>query len=336
MSDRVIAAMAALLTGAMLDALIGDPHSLPHPVRTIGNLIRMLEGLRGIFPHTPAGERTAGVFLVLLTVCITAVSAAGVLILPSILAARLFGPAAGRFIRYAAESISIFYFLAIRSLREESGLVEQALREGSLSDARRAVSMIVGRDTDRLSEEGVAKAAVETVAEGCCDGIAAPLFWYMLLGPVGAWAYKAVNTMDSMVGYRNDRYLHFGFAAAKTDDLANYLPSRLAALLLILSAAILPGYDGRGAYRIWKRDRRNHKSPNSAQTEAACAGALGLRLAGDAWYFGKLVKKPFIGDETRHCEAADIGRAGRLVTAASILMLVIAGVVRSAILAGFS
>ena len=142
--------------------------------------------------------------------------------------------------------------------------------------------------------------------------------------------------MDSMVGYRNDRYLHFGFAAAKTDDLANYLPSRLAALLLILSAAILPGYDGRGAYRIWKRDRRNHKSPNSAQTEAACAGALGLRLAGDAWYFGKLVKKPFIGDETRHCEAADIGRAGRLVTAASILMLVIAGVVRSAILAGFS
>lgn len=181
------------------------------------------------------------------------------------------------------------------------------------------MSMIVGRDTKPLSEAGIARAAVETVAENASDGVIAPLFYLAIGGPLLGWLYKAVNTMDSMVGYKNDRYLHFGRAAAKLDDLVNLIPSRLAALLLIVAAYLLR-YDGKNAYRIWRRDRRNHKSPNSAQTESACAGALGLRLAGDAWYFGKLVPKPYIGDEIHPIEPQDIRRVNRLMYGAAGIM----------------
>ena len=180
--------------------------------------------------------------------------------------------------------------------------------------------MIVGRDTEVLDETGVTKAAVETVAENFSDGVIAPMLYAAIGGPVLGMTYKAINTMDSMVGYKNDRYMWFGKAAAKLDDAANYIPARLSALLLIAASAIAgKDYDAGRAARIWKRDRRNHKSPNAAQTESAAAGALGVQLAGDAQYFGKAVKKPYIGDKVREIEAYDIVRVNRLMQAASFL-----------------
>ena len=180
--------------------------------------------------------------------------------------------------------------------------------------------MIVGRDTEHLTEEGVAKAAIETVAENTSDGVIAPMLYTALGGPVLGFLYKAVNTMDSMVGYKNDKYMYFGRCAAKLDDVVNYIPARISALLMI-AVSFLPGkaYDGKGAWRIWRRDRRKHASPNSAQTEAVCAGSLGVQLAGDASYFGKIVKKPTIGDAHRPVEYEDIKRANGLLYRTAIL-----------------
>ena len=218
------------------------------------------------------------------------------------------------------ETLWCWQALALKGLAAESGRVQAELERGDLPAARKAVARIVGRDTEALPAEGVAKAAVETVAENFSDGVAAPLFYLLIGGAPLALAYKAVNTMDSMVGYKNDRYLYFGRAAARLDDAANYLPSRLAALCWI-GGAFLTGQDGRGAWRIWRRDRRNHASPNSAQTESACAGALGVQLAGPASYFGKRVDKPAIGDPGRPVEPEDIARANRTLYAAGGLAL---------------
>lgn len=301
---------AALAAGFLLDLIFGDPHCLPHPVRAVGRLILFLERLlRGIFPKTVRGELLGGAALAAVTVLAAGGASWGLLA-----AAGHFGETA----RFAMAAVMSYYLLAARSLRDESMKVYRSLKKGDIEEARRNVSMIVGRDTERLDGEGIAKATVETVAENTSDGVIAPVFYLLLGGPVLGWAYKAVNTMDSMVGYRNERYLYFGRAAARLDDLANLLPARLSALLMIASAFLL-GMDGRGAARIWLRDRHCHKSPNSAQTEAVCAGALGVRLAGDAWYFGTLLKKPFIGDETRAVEPGDIKRANRLMYASSVL-----------------
>ena len=225
-------------------------------------------------------------------------------------------PAAG----FALETLWCWQALALRGLADESGKVYAQLAKGDLPAARRAVSRIVGRDTGSLTAAGVTKAAVETVAENFSDGVAAPLFYLLIGGAPLGLAYKAVNTMDSMVGYKNKTYLHFGRAAARLDDAANFLPSRLAALLWI-GAAGLAGFDGRGAWRIWRRDRLRHASPNSAQTESACAGALGVQLAGPAWYFGEYYDKPTIGDDTRPVEPADILRADRMLYLAGFLAL---------------
>ena len=224
---------------------------------------------------------------------------------------------------FALEVFWSFQILAARSLKSESMKVYEALKNGSLEEARKAVSMIVGRDTQNLTEEGVAKAAVETVAENSSDGVVAPLIFLSLGGPVLGFFYKAVNTLDSMVGYKNDRYLYFGRFSAKLDDVLNFIPSRLSGLLLV-AASPLAGLDGKGAWRIFRRDRKNHASPNSAQTEAAAAGALGVQLAGDAYYFGKLYKKPTIGDPLRPVEYEDIRRVNRLMYAAVCLALLIA------------
>ena len=212
------------------------------------------------------------------------------------------------------EAVMTYQILAARCLQVESGKVWKQLKAGNVEAAREAVSMIVGRDTQNLTEEGVAKAAIETVAENTSDGVIAPMLYMALGGPVLGFLYKAVNTMDSMVGYKNDRYLHFGRAAAKLDDVVNFLPARISALLMI-GAAFLSGksYNGRQAWRIWHRDSRKHASPNSAQTESVCAGALEIQLAGDASYFGKVVKKPYIGDPKRQVEYEDIRRANRLM-----------------------
>lgn len=317
--------LAAILAGYLLDLCLGDPHSMPHPVRAIGNLIVWLEKyLRpAVKKHaTERGERRAGVLFVCLVLLVTG-SVAGAILWISRLG--------GIWIQTVVEAVMTYYLLAARSLRDESMAVCRKLEAGEIEEARYAVSMIVGRDTKPLSEAGITRAAVETVAENASDGVIAPLFYLAIGGLLLGWLYKAVNTMDSMVGYKNDRYLHFGRAAAKLDDLVNLIPSRLAALLLIVSAYLLR-YDGKNAYRIWRRDRRNHKSPNSAQTESACAGALGLRLAGDAWYFGKLVPKPYIGDEIRPIEPQDIRRVNRLMYGAAGIMGLLALVMRAVIL----
>ena len=224
---------------------------------------------------------------------------------------------------FALEVFWSFQILAAKSLKSESMKVYAALKEGDLPKARKAVSMIVGRDTQKLTEEGVAKAAVETVAENSSDGVIAPLLFLALGGPALGFFYKAVNTLDSMVGYKNDTYLYFGRFSAKLDDVLNFIPSRISGLLLVL-ASPLAGLSMEGAWKIFRRDRRNHASPNSAQTEAAAAGALGVQLAGDAYYFGKLYKKPTIGDPLRPVEYEDIRRVNRLMYAAVCLALVLA------------
>lgn len=302
--------MTAVAAGFILDLLIGDPHFMPHPVKLIGLLVTKLERL--LRNHGTRGEReerTAGSLLVILVLLITGLTAGTALGL-----AYWIHP----YIGVVLESILCFQLLAVKSLKDESMKVHHALKEDSLLKAREAVSMIVGRDTDSLDEVGITKAAVETVAENTSDGVIAPLLYMAAGGALFGMLYKAVNTMDSMVGYKNETYLNFGRTAAKLDDFCNYIPARLAAYLM-LAASFFLRYDWKNARRIYSRDRYNHKSPNSAHTEAVCAGALGIQLAGDAYYFGTLCKKPVIGDPIRKVDYDDIRKANRLLYGTSIL-----------------
>ncbi len=299
-----------LSAGFVLDLLFGDPVWLYHPVRLIGFLVVRLEKIiRNFFPETKRAERAGGFLL-----------AAAVVFLSTIVPFLLL------FLAYRTsfalglgiESFMCYQILALKSLKTESGRVYRALKEQGLREGRAAVSMIVGRDTKELTEEGVIKAAVETVAENTSDGVVAPMFYLAIGGAVLGFAYKAVNTMDSMIGYKNERYLYFGTAAARLDDLVNFIPARLSALLMIL-AAFLCGMDAKRAASICRRDRFNHKSPNAAQTESVMAGALGVQLAGDAWYFGKRCEKPTIGDKLREIEIEDIRRSHRLLYGTAVL-----------------
>lgn len=293
--------MIAFAVGFLLDLLLGDPHWMPHPVRLMGKGIAGLETVL----YGKEKPMLRGGILTVLILLLTAAAAGGMLA-----AAYLIHPLWGT----AAESIMTYQILAVKCLKTESMKVYDRLENGTLEEARQAVSMIVGRDTGCLDEAGVIKAAVETVAENTSDGVIAPMLYTAIGGPVLGLLYKAVNTMDSMIGYKNERYLFFGRPAAKLDDAVNYLPARISAGLMI-AAAFLGGkeFSGTEAFRIYRRDRRKHGSPNSGQTEAVCAGALGIRLAGDASYFGRLVKKPWIGDDGRPVEAADIKRANTLL-----------------------
>ena len=309
----------AVLGGFLLDAVFGDPAWLPHPVVLMGRCITALENhLRTALPKTPQGELVGGgvvaVVLPLGTLAVTGLACH--------LAAALH-PALG----LALQMFWCAQALAAKGLVQESRNVYRELVKGDLPAARRAVARIVGRDTQALTVEGVTKAAVETVAENASDGVIAPLFYMLIGGAPLALTYKAINTMDSMLGYKNEKYLYFGRCAAKLDDAANWLPSRLAALLWVAAAA-LTGNSARGAWRIWRRDRHNHASPNSAQTESACAGALGVQLAGPAYYFGEYYDKPTIGDPLRPIEPQDILRANRMMYAESVLALVIGLAVR--------
>lgn len=332
----------ACTAGFILDAILGDPVWLYHPVRIIGKWIEILERfLRSLFG---AGERqllAAGVVL-WFAVSMTAFAVPRFLLL----AAESIHPA----LALVLETFWCYQILAAKSLKVESRKVYDRLAEEDLSGARKAVSMIVGRDTQNLTAEQVTKAAVETVAENTSDGVVAPLLFLLLGGAPLGFFYKAVNTMDSMVGYKNERYLYFGRYAARMDDALNYIPARISAVLMVASAFLLgigkkkrdgaqkeenlgnrfgfTGYDGREAWRIFRRDRMRHASPNAAQTEAACAGALGIRLAGDAWYFGKLYHKETLGDDTRRIEPEDIKRAGRLMDITAILTLLVFGGIR--------
>lgn len=316
--------LAAVLAGCFLDLCFGDPRFLWHPVCGIGSLISWLEKkLRKRFPKGETGERRAGLCLVILVLLVTGALSGAIL-----WTAYFLSPYAG----FLIESVMCGQMMAWRSLREESMKVYKAFFSGDVEGARTAVSMIVGRDTKNLSEEGITKAAVETVAENTSDGIIAPLLSMALFGGAGVFLYKAVNTMDSMVGYKNERYLWFGRAAARLDDICNFIPARLSAALMIgagYMCQLLYGfkgkenpYSGRNGLRIFKRDRFNHKSPNSAQTEAVCAGALQIQLAGNAYYFGKLYEKPTIGDPVRPVEYQDIPRANYLMTVTYVLGLI--------------
>ena len=381
-----------LLIAAAVDLLIGDPHWLWHPVQGIGSLINFFEkALRTIFSVPPAKpgtaeinavsirirERIAGALMVILVLAVST----GIIFFLLQLCGRIHP-----FVRLLAEGILCGRLLALRSLGQAGFSVRDPLLRGDIEGARKAVSMIVGRDTDRLDAEGIARAAVETVAENTSDGVTAPLFYMILLGGIGGIFYKAVNTMDSMTGYKNTRYRYFGTAAARLDDVMNFIPARLTALFMIL-ACFLPGKesvfitgtneagvetgeaekpapdmekhkkhtpglekstadrrkpggtrdrsgisekvlipDGAAAFRVWRRDRLKSPSPNSAQTESVCAGALHLKLLGDTWYFGQLHHKEEIGDGGRPVEPGDITRSVRLMNRCTGLMFA-AGIV---------
>ena len=311
--------LMALVIGFIIDFFVGDPHGFPHPIVLIGKLISALEkGLRRLFPATPRGERAAGAVLWVLTVSLSVAVPALILYLCHL---------ASPWLRLAAESVMCWQILAARCLERESMQVYKALESGDIAASRRAVSMIVGRDTAALDDAAVTRAAVETVAENTSDGVVAPLLFLAVGGAPLGFFYKAVNTMDSMLGYTDPPFTHIGLLPAKADDVVNYLPARFSALLM-LAAGFLMGMDVKNGWRIYRRDRHNHASPNSAQTEAMCAGLLGLRLAGDAWYHGVLHRKPFIGDPVREIRHDDIPRTCRLMYLTALLALLLCGGVK--------
>ena len=315
----IVYSCCGLVIGFILDMLIGDPQWLYHPIRLIGKLISVSEGfIRKRFSRTADGECSAGAVMAVFVCAVTFLTASVVSSAAYVINVYLY---------IAVEGVMCYFLLAAKSLKTESMKVYKALRQNDIEGARHAVSMIVGRDTSGLDEKGIIKAAVETVAENTSDGVAAPLIFTAIGGAPLGFLYKAVNTMDSMVGYKNDKYINFGRAAARLDDVMNFLPSRISALLMIAAAFILR-LDYRNAAKIFRRDRLKHASPNSAQTEAVCAGALDVRLAGDAVYFGKIYKKDFIGDDIRSVENEDIARANRLMYVTALLALFVAAVAK--------
>lgn len=316
--DLFICSTVALFFGILLDFILGDPHGWWHPVIGIGKIITKTEKIvRNIFPKTKKGERVGGIVLAVVVILLSVA-------IPAVLlyAAYWIHPIVGMVL----EAVMCYAMLAAKSLKTESMKVAEALEQDGVEAGRKAVSMIVGRDTERLDETGVIKAAVETVAENTSDGVIAPLIFMGIFGALGGFFYKSINTMDSMIGYKNEKYQYLGTAAAKLDDVVNFIPARISAMMMILSA-FLCGMDGKGAFRIFKRDRYNHASPNSAQTESVMAGALGVQLAGDAWYFGVKHEKPTIGDAKRTVELLDIRRSNRLMYATTVLTaLVVMGI----------
>lgn len=315
--------LVALVMGYILDLIFGDPYWMPHPVRFIGNLISILEKvIRRFMPKTKRGEYIGGIIFTVMVVSIS-------MVIPLVII--LIAKTINKYLALIVESFMCYQILATKSLKVESMKVYDELAKNDLPSARKAVSMIVGRDTKDLTFSGVAKAAVETVAENTSDGIIAPMIFIAIGGAPMGFFYKAINTMDSMVGYKNEKYMNFGRFAAKLDDVVNYLPARISAYQMILSSFFLR-YDYKNAFKIYKRDRYNHASPNSAQTESVCAGALDVQLAGNAYYFGKLYEKPTIGDDIREINYDDIKKANRLLYCTSFISIVIISVIKISII----
>lgn len=321
----------AFIAGFVLDLLIGDPHFIPHPVRLIGSLIFFCDKRLNCDAGYNISEKKLNLIkykrgMLLAFTVIFATFAISVIIIVAAYSINLYAGV-------IAEAVMTWQILATKCLRVESMRVYDALRTDGVDAGRRAVSMIVGRDTSVLDAAGVTRAAVETIAENTSDGVIAPMLYTAIGGPVLGFVYKAVNTMDSMLGYKNDKYMYFGRFAARLDDVVNFIPARISAYLMI-AAAFIGGrqFDGKNAYRIFKRDRFNHASPNSAQTESVCAGALRVQLAGDAVYFGKLVKKKYIGDGLREIEYEDIKRANRLMYITAFLCELLSVAVMSLVL----
>ena len=321
----------AFIAGFVLDLLIGDPHFIPHPVRLIGSFISFLDKRLNCDDGYNISEKKLNLIkykrgMLLAFTVIFATFAISVIIIVAAYSINLYAGV-------IAEAVMTWQILATKCLRVESMRVYDALRTDGVDAGRRAVSMIVGRDTSVLDAAGVTRAAVETIAENTSDGVIAPMLYTAIGGPVLGFVYKAVNTMDSMLGYKNDKYMYFGRFAARLDDVVNFIPARISAYLMI-AAAFIGGrhFDGKNAYHIFKRDRFNHASPNSAQTESVCAGALRVQLAGDAVYFGKLVKKKYIGDGLREIEYEDIKRANRLMYITAFLCELLSVAVMSLVL----
>ena len=312
----------AFIAGFVLDLLIGDPHFIPHPVRLIGSLISFLDKRLNCDAGYNSSEKKLNLIkykrgMLLVFTVIFATFAISVIIIVAAYSINLYAGV-------IAEAVMTWQILATKCLRVESMRVYDALRTDVVDAGRRAVSMIVGRDTSVLDAAGVTRAAVETIAENTSDGVTAPLLYMMLGGAPLGFLYKAVNTMDSMLGYKNEKYLYFGKIPAKMDDVFNFIPARVTAMFMVC-ASFLAGLDGKNAWRIYLRDRRKHASPNAAQTESVCAGALRIRLAGDAVYFGKVYKKEFIGDDLRPIDPEDIIKAGRLMYVTALLMMFVFG-----------
>ena len=319
MADLLIYQTYAIIIGFIIDFFVGDPHAIPHPVVAIGKLISFLDRKLRI-GDSDKRDILRGVWTVLI---VSAVSIA----VPSFILFIMWKIHPVAYL--AVNSIMCAQIVAARELVRECSSVEKALEKGDVEGARKAVSYVVGRDTEALDKEDICRAAVETIAENGSDGVIAPLFWMFLFGAVGGFFYKAVNTMDSMLGYKNEKYLYFGKAAARTDDFVNFIPSRISALLMIVSCPLCH-LDGKNALRIFRRDRFKHKSPNAAQTESVFAGALNVRLNGPAFYGGVLHEKEYLGDDTRPIAPADIRKSGHLMYTASFMMLIIGVLLRMA------
>lgn len=301
--------------GFVIDLIIGDPHFIPHPVAGIGKLISLFESVtRRAFPKSKKGERLAGLVIWFAVAMLSAIVPAAILFISY----KFVSP----YLMLGLESVMCWQILATKSLKTESMKVYRALKRGDLPAARKAVSMIVGRDTENLDADAVTRAAVETVAENTSDGVIAPLVFLAIGGAPLGFFYKAINTMDSMLGYIDPPYRDIGFVPAKADDAANFIPARLSAILMLISGAILR-LDIKNGLKIFKRDRKNHKSPNSAQTESVCAGLLGVQLAGPAYYRGVLHDKPYIGDPIRNITPDDIKKSCRLLYATAALAFVL-------------
>lgn len=303
--------MFSIYTAFLIDFFIGDPPSLPHPVRLIGAYISAFEKHISKLTKSDSGKRTAGVLLLITTVGLSYFTVWYLLKLAAWISPYFY---------HLVNILLMYTCIAARCLSEEGKSIYKALGEGDLGKSRKLLSMIVGRDTDRLDESGITRGAVETVAENTSDGVIAPLFYMFLGGAPLAMAYKAVNTLDSMVGYKNDRYLHFGWASARFDDILNYIPARITGILMV-AASMLLRLDHKRSLDILIRDSRNHSSPNSGFPEAAVAGALGVQLGGTNYYFGKPLEKPTIGEALRPLEGKDIKRTIGLLYISSILSL---------------
>ncbi|MEW8973224.1 MAG: adenosylcobinamide-phosphate synthase CbiB [Tissierellaceae bacterium] len=302
--------MKDIVLGTILDFILGDPYNFPHPVKLMGNMISFEERVARNLFHSKRGLKLSGFVIVLINISIG-------FILPYMLLKYI----KGYRVLYSLVNIYIIYTcIAARSLHYEGMKVKEALSKG-IEEARHRLSYIVGRDTTRLEEKAIIRATVETVAENTSDGVIAPLFYIILFGAPGGIAYKFINTMDSMLGYMDDRYIDIGYFPAKVDDIFNYIPARLTALFMILSS--IGKFDVKEGKRILFRDRDNHKSPNSGYPESAVAGLLGIQLGGDNFYHGVLVKKPTIGDSTRDIVSKDIESSIEIMYRAEILFLII-------------
>lgn len=305
------------ILGFLLDLCLGDPIWMPHPVVCIGKCISKAEPfIRRMFPETPAGERNAGMMMAILIPVSSMGISAGILLIAYHINFHFW---------FLLQTFWAYQILATRCLAQESRKVHRLLYD--VNKARKQIARLVGRDTQHLTKEEIIKACVETVAENTSDGVTAPLFYLMLGGVPLGFFYKAINTLDSMIGYRNEKYQYFGWASAKLDDIVNFLPSRICALLMILSA-FLANYDGKQAFHIFLRDRNKHLSPNAAQTESVAAGALGMQLGGAHSYFGEIVDKPTIGDDNRPAQADDILKINQMLYITAMLSVILFGILR--------